>query len=169
MSDPASEHRAQARSARRVAVVTVSDTRRLETDTGGSRIVQWLQQAGHRVVARQIVVDQAEAIREAIRTIVDSGEADAVLLTGGTGVGSRDVTFETVSALLTRTLPGYGELFRYLSYQQVGAAAMLSRTVGGLVGQIVVLTMPGSPKAVDLAMQELILPELAHLVDQARR
>ena len=92
-----------------------------------------------------------------------------MLLTGGTGLGSRDLSFETVSALLTKPLPGYGELFRLLSYQEIGAAAMLSRAVGGLVGRTVVLTMPGSPAAVRLAVERLIVPELRHLVREARR
>jgi molybdenum cofactor biosynthesis protein B len=99
----------------------------------------------------------------------DLGELDAVLLTGGTGISSRDQTFETISGLLTKPLPGYGELFRLLSFQEIGPAAMLSRAVGGLLGKIVVLTMPGSPAAVQLAMTRLILPELGHLVREARR
>ncbi len=96
-------------------------------------------------------------------------ELDAILLTGGTGVGSRDQTFETISALLTKTLPGFGELFRMLSYPEIGAAAMLSRATGGLIDRTVVLAMPGSTNAVRLAMEKLILPEIAHLVREARR
>ena len=96
-------------------------------------------------------------------------DVDAVLLTGGTGITRRDQTYETVCGLLTKPLPGYGELFRMLSYQEIGAAAMLSRAVGGLVGQTVVLTMPGSPAAVRLAMDQVILPELGHLVREAQR
>ena len=96
-------------------------------------------------------------------------QAQAILITGGTGISARDQTFETISGLLDKTLPGYGELFRMLSYQEIGAAAMLSRTVGGIMGQTVVLTMPGSRAAVRLAMEGLILPEIAHLVHEATK
>jgi molybdenum cofactor biosynthesis protein B len=96
-------------------------------------------------------------------------DVQAILMTGGTGLGSRDQTFETVSELVTKPLPGYGELFRQLSYQEIGPAAMLSRATGGLIGRTVLLTMPGSPAGVKLAMEKLILPELGHLVREARR
>ena len=96
-------------------------------------------------------------------------DIDVVLVTGGTGLGDRDRTFETVVAMFQKQLPGYGELFRMLSYEQIGAAAMLSRAVGGLIGRTVVLTMPGSPAAVQLAVEKLIVPELGHLVREARR
>src|SRR5262249_13791897 len=94
---------------------------------------------------------------------------DAILLTGGTGIGSRDQTFETIAPLLTKTLPGFGEIFRMLSYEEIGAAAMLSRAIAGSIGSTVVLAMPGSTAAVRLAMEKLILPEIAHLVREARR
>ena len=96
-------------------------------------------------------------------------DLDAILMTGGTGISSRDQTFETVSALLTKPLPGYGELFRMLSYQEIGPAAILSRAVGGLLGHKVLLTMPGSPAAVKLAMEKIIVPQLPHLMREARR
>jgi molybdenum cofactor biosynthesis protein B len=150
-------------------VITVSDTRTLESDLGGARIVEHLQQANHQVIDRRIVADEGPQIETALLQLCEVPQIDAVLLTGGTGISPRDVTYDTVRPLLTRELPGYGELFRMLSFQQVGPACMLSRTIGGIIGRIIVLTMPGSPKAVDLAMQRLILPELAHLVDQARR
>jgi molybdenum cofactor biosynthesis protein B len=108
-------------------------------------------------------------MRHLISSLAAKKECDAILLTGGTGIGSRDQTYETVSAMLTKPLPGYGELFRMLSYADIGAAAMLSRAAGGLLGHVVVLTMPGSPAAVRLAMEKLILPELGHLVREARR
>jgi molybdenum cofactor biosynthesis protein B len=104
-----------------------------------------------------------------LRQLADNPHIDAVLLTGGTGLSHRDHTFETVSALLTKTLPGYGELFRMLSYHEIGPAAMLSRTVGGLIDRTVVLTMPGSPAAVQLAMEKIIVFQLGHLVREARR
>lgn len=169
MSEPVQTHRQTSPQTVHCAVLTVSDTRTPQTDTGGDLVVQRLQAAGHGVVERQIVRDDPPAIRSAIQRLVGRGDVDAILLTGGTGITSRDQTYETVVTLLTRTLPGYGELFRYLSYSEIGPAAMLSRAVGGLVGQVVVLTMPGSPAGVQLAMDRLIVPELAHLVREARR
>ena len=169
MSQSAAEHRSQSPSSLGCAVVTVSDTRTEATDTGGKAVANYLVQAGHRVVDRRIVRDEPDQMRPLLLAYRDQSDIDAVLLTGGTGVTSRDQTFETVAGLLTKTLPGFGELFRVLSYQEIGAAAMLSRAVGGLLGGTVILTMPGSPAAVQLAMQKLILPELPHLVREARR
>jgi len=169
MSQVPDEHRAEAPPTVYCAVVTISDTRTAETDTGGQSIVDLLTAAGHTVVARHLVRDEAETIRALILALAERPEVDAILMTGGTGLGSRDQTFETVSGLVTKPLPGYGELFRMLSYHQVGPAAMLSRATGGLVGRKVLLTMPGSRAAVLLAMEKLILPELGHLVREARR
>ncbi|MEE9602844.1 MAG: MogA/MoaB family molybdenum cofactor biosynthesis protein, partial [Thermoguttaceae bacterium] len=151
------------------AVVTVSDTRTLETDVGGRTAVELLEAAGHGVRLREIVPDEPEDIRRLLAEASDRDDIDAVLITGGTGLGGRDRTFETVVAMLQKQLPGYGELFRMLSYEQIGAAAMLSRAVGGLIDRTVVLTMPGSPAAVQLAVEKLIVPELGHLVREARR
>jgi molybdopterin adenylyltransferase len=150
-------------------VVTVSDTRTLETDTGGQAVVERLLAAGHQVLAREIIPDEPARMQALLVGFGERTDLDVVLLTGGTGISSRDQTFETVSSLLTKPLPGYGELFRMLSYQEIGPAAMLSRAVGGLMGKLVLLTMPGSPAAVRLAMEKLILPELGHLVREARR
>jgi len=169
MSEVPDQHRAQAPQTVRCAVLTVSDTRTLETDTGGQTIVDLLGQAGHEVVAREILRDEPEPMRQLLEALRDRDDVDAVLLTGGTGLGSRDQTFETVSAMLDKALPGYGELFRMLSFGEIGPAAMLSRATGGLMGRTVVLTMPGSRNAVRLAMERLILPELGHLVREARR
>ncbi len=108
-------------------------------------------------------------MRTLLQQLAQRNDVDAVLLTGGTGITRRDQTYETVSRLLTKPLPGYGELFRMLSYQDIGTAAMLSRATGGLMGRTVVLTMPGSPAAVRLAMDKVILPELGHLVREAQR
>ena len=164
---PCAQHRAAAPAAVRCAVVTVSDTRTLPTDRGGQELVELLTAAHHPVVDRQIVPDDPSRIQDAVTVLARRDDVQAVLLTGGTGISPRDQTYEAVSALLDRALPGYGELFRLLSYQEIGPAAMLSRTVAGLIGRTVVLTMPGSPSAVRLAMQQLILPELGHLVQQA--
>jgi len=169
MSQVVSQHRASAPPSVRCAVITVSDTRTLADDRGGSTIVELLVAAGHQAVDRQILRDEPQAMRLLLGQLCQRPDVDAVLMTGGTGVASRDQTFETVSSLLTKPLPGYGELFRMLSFQEVGAAAMLSRTTGGLIGRVVVLTMPGSPAGVRLAMEKVILPELSHLVREARR
>ena len=143
-------------------MITVSDTRTLETDTGGQTIVDLLSAAGHTLVARHILRDEPAPMRALLVELSGRDDIQAILMTGGTGLGSRDQTYETVCALLTKPLPGYGELFRQLSYLEIGAPAMLSRATGGLIGQTVVLTMPGSPAGVKLAMHQLILPELAH-------
>jgi molybdenum cofactor biosynthesis protein B len=163
------EHRAQSPQSIPCAVVTVSDTRTLETDTGGQAVVDLLSAGGHVVAVRTIIPDEPAQMTALLQEYVARDDVAAILLTGGTGISSRDQTFETVSGLLTKPLPGYGELFRMLSFQQVGAAAMLSRAVGGLIGRTVVLTMPGSPNAVKLALEQLIVPELGHLVREARR
>jgi molybdenum cofactor biosynthesis protein B len=141
----------------------------METDTGGATVVQLLEAAGHEVIERCLVPDEPGRIAEQLRSWAQREEIAAVLLTGGTGISSRDQTYETATGLLERILPGYGELFRMLSYQEIGAAAMLSRAVGGVMGQTIVLTMPGSRAAVRLAMERLILPELGHLVREATR
>jgi molybdenum cofactor biosynthesis protein B len=169
MSTSVEQHRSEGPAAVRCAVVTVSDTRTLATDTGGQTVVDRLTAAGHVVVERHIVPDEPERLRPLLIELRQRADVDAVLLTGGTGIASRDQTYETVAGLLTKPLPGYGELFRMLSYGEIGAAAMLSRAVGGLLGRAVVLTMPGSTAAVRLAMDKLILPELGHLVREARR
>ena len=169
MSEVPAQHRSEAPQTVRCAVITVSDTRTAETDTGGRTILGLLESAGHQVLRREIIRDDPEPMRALLTILRDHPEIDAVLLTGGTGIGSRDQTFETVSQLLDKPLPGYGELFRMLSYQEIGAAAMLSRATGGLMGRTVLLTMPGSRAAVRLAMEKLILPELGHLVREARR
>jgi len=169
VSATAAEHRAQAPEVVRCAAITVSDTRTAETDTGGQTLVERLTSAGHAVVQRSIIPDDPEPMRALLQQLAERGDVDAVLLTGGTGITRRDQTYETVTSLLTKPLPGYGELFRLLSYQEIGTAAMLSRATGGLMGRTVVLTMPGSPAAVRLAMDQVILPELGHLVREAQR
>ena len=141
----------------------------MATDRGGPLIAERLATAGHEVVAREIVPDEPATMRAPLKSLGDRADVDAILMTGGTGVGSRDQTFETVSGLLDKSLPGYGELFRMLSFEQVGPAAMLSRAIGGLMAGKVLLTMPGSPAAVQLAMDRLIVPELGHLVREARK
>ncbi|MEM8866571.1 MAG: MogA/MoaB family molybdenum cofactor biosynthesis protein [Planctomycetota bacterium] len=164
-----SQHHASDASAVACAVITVSDTRTEADDRGGQTLVELLEEAGHQVVAKHIVPDEPAEIRSLLETLINDGSVSAVLLTGGTGISQRDQTCETVASLLTKPLPGYGELLRMLSYQEIGAKAMLSRAVGGVAGQTVVLTMPGSPAAVRLAMQQVILPTLGHLVREATK
>lgn len=169
MSRVPDQHRSEAPREIRCVVITVSDTRTLETDTGGQTIVDLLTAAGHQVVDRHVIPDEPGPMRTLLEGFRGRQDVEVILVTGGTGIGSRDQTFETVSSLVSKPLPGYGELFRMLSYQQVGSAAMLSRACGGLLGRTVLLTMPGSTAAVRLAMEKLILPELGHLVREARR
>jgi molybdenum cofactor biosynthesis protein B len=169
MSESTTQHRCESPKNVRVAVVTVSDTRTLETDRGGQLIVEMLTAAGHEVVGRQIVRDEPRSIGPLVRQLADATTTDAILITGGTGIAARDQTYETISGLLTKTMPGYGELFRMLSYEDIGPAAMLSRAIGGVLDGVVVLTMPGSVAAVRLAMEKLIVPEVGHLVYEARK
>lgn len=169
MSTTVAAHHAGAPSSLRLAVLTVSDTRTQETDTSGALIVELAETAGHRVEARDIVPDEPDRIRPLLQAYHDRGDLHAILVTGGTGISPRDRTPETVSALLTRPLPGFGELFRMLSYAEIGPATILSRAVGGLMGDLVLLVMPGSRAAVRLAMERIILPELPHLVGEARK
>jgi molybdenum cofactor biosynthesis protein B len=169
MSQVPDQHRASAPQRVACAVLTVSDTRTPQTDTGGQAVCDLVVAAGFEVAARQIIPDEPSVMRPLLEKFAAAANIDAVLLTGGTGISSRDQTYETVTALMTRPLVGYGELFRMLSFQEIGPAAMLSRATGGLMGRTVVLTMPGSPAAVRLAMERIIVPELRHLVREARR
>lgn len=162
-------HRSAAPERARVCVITVSDTRTLETDTGGARVEELLIAAGHRVLGRSVVPDEAGAIAAALGAALARDGVDAVILTGGTGVAPRDVTPEAVEPLLDRIVPGFGELFRMLSYQEIGSAAVLSRALAGLAGGRVVFVLPGSRGAVQLAMDKLVVPELGHLIGEARK
>jgi len=163
------EHRAQAPAVARVFVVTVSDTRTDTTDASGQAIVELLTTAGHQVAGKVIEPDEPARVAELVRQQVAIGDVDVVITTGGTGLTSRDSTFEAIDALLTKRLPGFGELFRMLSYHDIGAAAMLSRACAGTIGRVVVISLPGSENAVRLAMNKLVIPELGHLVQQANK
>lgn len=169
MSDVVQQHHQTSPTSLSAAVVTVSDTRTLETDTGGQTVIDLWTAAGHRVVERQIIPDEPLRMSELLRWYLQLEDCDVVLLTGGTGVSSRDQTFETVSQLIEKPIPGYGELFRWLSYQEIGAAAMLSRAVAGIARGKLLATMPGSPAGVRLAMSKLIVPEAPHIVREANR
>lgn len=163
------EHRAAAPERVRVAVMTISDTRDERTDRGGAAILAGLESGGHQLMERVILPDEPDSIGRRLAEWAAREDIDAMLTTGGTGISGRDQTLQTVTDLIDTPLPGFGELFRMLSYEQIGAAAMLSRAVGGLVGRTVLLCMPGSTAAVQLAMEKLVLPELNHLVREARR
>jgi molybdenum cofactor biosynthesis protein B len=169
MSQTVHEHRADAPTTLNLAVLTVSDTRTLATDTSGALIVELAEGGGHRVVDRAILADEPDLMRPWLLRSAANPEVHAILVTGGTGISARDQSFETVSALLTRPLPGYGELFRMLSYAEIGPACLLSRALGGLIGRVAILVMPGSRAAVQLAMTRIILPELPHLIREARK
>lgn len=151
------------------AVLTVSDSRTPATDGGGSAIVELLEAAGHRIVARDIVRDEALEIGRRLGEWIRDDEIELVLTTGGTGVSSRDGTVEVVERYLDKKLEGFGELFRMLSFEQVGAAAMLSRATAGLAHGTLIFALPGSPAAVRLAMERLIVPELPHLLFERSR
>lgn len=161
-------HRARRRRSVGCAVVTVSDTRTEADDASGARMRALLEQAGHRVVAYAILPDEPLRIRARVEELLAMPEIDAVLVNGGTGLAPRDTTYEALAGLLDKRLDGFGELFRMLSYQQVGPAAMLSRAVAGVAHGRIVVSLPGAPAAVELAMQKLLLPELGHLVQLVR-
>ncbi|MBO9358102.1 MAG: MogA/MoaB family molybdenum cofactor biosynthesis protein [Thermomicrobium sp.] len=163
------QHRMAAPRSVRCAVVTVSDTRTVETDTSGALIRERLERAGHAVVFYAIVPDEREEIGRLVDELVQRPDCDAVLLTGGTGIARRDVTYEAIAERLEKRLDGFGELFRWLSYREIGPAAMLSRALAGVYRGRVVIAMPGSTAAVRLAMDELVLPALPHLVFEARK
>jgi molybdenum cofactor biosynthesis protein B len=163
------EHKATAPTSIGCFVLTVSDTRTPENDTGGAVIRELLSAAGHAVVGSTIVRDEPTDVARVVREACTDARVQAVILTGGTGITSRDSTFEAVEALLDKRLPGFGELFRVLSYEQVGAAAMLSRAQMGIHARRIVVSLPGSPGACRLALEKLLLPELGHLVREVSR
>ena len=145
------------------AVVTVSDTRTAETDESGARIRTALEGAGHRVVSYAILPDDPSRIRAHVQVVLGDPTVQAVIVNGGTGIAPRDTTYEALSALLDKRLDGFGELFRMLSWEQVGSAAMLSRAAAGIARGKILASLPGSPDAVGLAMDRLLVPELGHM------
>jgi molybdenum cofactor biosynthesis protein B len=163
------EHRRAAPASVPCVVITVSDTRSAADDTGGALLVELLEAAGHRVVARCLVADDVEAIQNALDSAVMRDDVCAVLLTGGTGIAARDVTPDALEPVLDRVIPGFGELFRVLSYQEIGSAALLSRALAGTVRGRFVAALPGSRAAIRLALEKLLLPELGHLAGEAAK
>jgi molybdenum cofactor biosynthesis protein B len=152
-----------------VFVLTVSDTRTRATDASGKLACELVEGAGHRVTGTEIVPDEPGRVQASIQLAVEQRDTDVVLVTGGTGVSRRDRTVDAVRPMLDRELPGYGELFRMLSFREIGPASMLSRAIGGLMRDKAVFVMPGSSGAVKLAMNQLILPELGHIVRELRK
>lgn len=148
------------------AVITVSDTRSPETDRSGQLIGQLLLEAGHRVSVYQILKDEPAQIQAQLAELGQRSDVDAVIFNGGTGIAPRDTTYDALESLLDKTLPGFGEIFRFLSYQEIGSRAIASRAVAGIYRSKLVFSIPGSTAAVKLAVQQLILPELVHLVTQ---
>ncbi|MBV9452886.1 MAG: MogA/MoaB family molybdenum cofactor biosynthesis protein [Rubrobacter sp.] len=169
MSESTEKHRKASPECIRVAIITISDTRTTETDTGGNIIVDSMQRAGHEVVYREIVTDDAPHINESLERLLVEANVDAIVTTGGTGISARDTTYEVVSRMLDKKLDGFGELFRMLSYEEVGAAAMLSRAIAGAVGLKFVACLPGSTNAVRLATEKLLVPEIPHIVFELRK
>lgn len=161
------QHRKTAPASVRTFVLTISDTRTPADDVSGDAIVHLLAEAGHEVAGRALVKDDPAAVAEAIRSQTDA--VQVVITTGGTGITSRDSTYEAIASLLDKKLDGFGELFRVLSYEQIGAAAMLSRACAGTIGRTAVFSLPGSEHAVRLGMAKLILPEIGHVVRELNR
>jgi molybdenum cofactor biosynthesis protein B len=163
------KHRESAPGRVRVAVLTISDTRTPETDTGGDTIEELMRNAGHEIVERAIVRDEASSIRTKLMDLLARPDLDAVITTGGTGISARDTTYEVVDGMLEKRLDGFGEIFRMLSYEEIGAAALLSRCVAGAVGTKFLACLPGSRNAVRLAVKKLLVPEIAHVVFELRK
>lgn len=159
------EHRNEAPSSVRCMIVTVSDTRTEETDKSGRLMRQLLEEAGYAIAGYKIVKDEYEQIQELVRVSAENDEIEAILLNGGTGIAKRDTTYEAVRDSLDKEMPGFGEIFRYLSYaEDIGPAAILSRAVAGVRDNTAVFSMPGSSGAVKLAMTKIIVPELRHVM-----
>jgi molybdenum cofactor biosynthesis protein B len=148
-------------------VLTISDTRTESNDTSGDAIVELLTTAGHEIIGRSLVRDDPASVRTMVQS--REGAADVIITTGGTGITARDSTYEAIGSLLDKRLDGFGELFRMLSYEEIGAAAMLSRASAGSMGRTAVFSLPGSEHAVRLAVSKLILPEIGHVVRELRR
>ena len=163
------EHKSQAPRSVSCCIITISDTRTEATDSSGGAIADLLTAEGHAVAGRIIVKDEPALVRAAIERQLATRDAQVIITTGGTGITSRDSTFEAVDAMLQKRLDGFGELFRMLSFEQIGPAAMMSRASAGLVAGRIVVSLPGSEASVRLAMERLLIPELGHLVQQASR
>ncbi len=163
------DHKSHAPASVACYVLTVSDSRTAETDGGGRAIRELLEGDGHSVTGHAIVRDEPAQVAAVVRAQLADARTQVIVTTGGTGITSRDGTFEAIDALLEKRLDGFGELFRMLSFQEIGPAAMMSRATAGTVGRKAIFVLPGSPNAVRLAMTRLILPELGHVAQQLNR
>lgn len=169
MSASTEEHREQAPEHINCAVVTVSDTRTEETDKSGQIITEYLTEAGHRIIDYRIVPDEPEQIGPLLEELAGRADSDAIIFNGGSGISPRDTTFDVVDRMLEKRLDGFGELFRMLSWDEIGPAAMLSRATAGVYRNTLIFLTPGSSNAVRLAMDRLIAPEVAHMVFEVRK
>jgi len=169
LSESVHKHKESAPETLRVAILTISDTRTPETDTGGDVAEELLEGAGQEVVERRIVRDEVSGIRNNLIDLLARSDVDAVVTTGGTGISARDTTYEVVERMVEKRLDGFGEIFRMLSYEEIGSAAIMSRALAGSVGTKFVASLPGSRNAVRLAVEKLLVPELSHVVFELRK
>lgn len=169
MSESVEKHREAAPDYIRLAVLTISDTRTPETDSGGDIIEELMRDAGHEIVERSIVTDDAPRIRKVLVDLLARSDVEAVVTTGGTGIAARDTTYEVVERMIEKKLDGFGEVFRMLSYEEIGAAAILSRATAGAVGTKFLASLPGSRNAVRLAVEKLLAPEISHIVFELKK
>jgi molybdopterin adenylyltransferase len=169
LSESVHKHKELAPETVRVAILTISDTRTPESDTGGDVAEELLEGAGQVVVERRIVRDEVSGIRNNLIDLLARSDVDAVVATGGTGISARDTTYEVVERMVEKRLDGFGEIFRMLSYEEIGSAAMMSRALAGSVGSKFVASLPGSRNAVRLAVEKLLVPELSHIVFELRK
>lgn len=164
------EHKKEAPNSVNCMIITVSDTRNKETDKSGNLIKELLEENGHKVTEYCLVKDEYEGIQDLLKSAAVRADIDAILLNGGTGIALRDTTYEAVKDLLHKEIPGFGEIFRYLSYaEDIGTAAILSRAVAGVYASKAVFSMPGSSGAVKLAMNRIIIPELGHVIREIKK
>lgn len=150
------------------AIITVSDTRNQDTDISGKISQEMLIKANHKIVYYEIIKDEPHQIKSLLLNLASNEELNCIIFSGGTGISSRDNTYDVISQILEKTLSGFGEIFRYLSYQEIGSRAIASRATAGLYNGKIVFSLPGSQNAVKLALEKLIIPELNHLVDQIK-
>jgi molybdopterin adenylyltransferase len=164
LQDSVAEHKAKSGITAGVAVITLSDSRSMETDLSGDLIQRLLEEKGHRVLVRKLIPDNRTVLRATLRELQRDKNLNAIITTGGTGLAPRDVTIEAVQGMLEKELPGFNSLFMLLSYSEIKSAAMLSRALAGTIKGKILFCIPGSPKACKLALESLILPELGHIL-----
>ena len=163
------DHKEKAKSSVKCFIITVSDSRTPQTDESGKAISELLKKNGHEIIGYVILKDEPKIVQEFVKNESLEEDVEAIIVNGGTGISSRDSTFEAIDTALEKKLPGFGELFRHLSYKEIGAAAIMSRACAGVLNETIIISIPGSENAVRLAMEKLILPELAHMVWEVNR